>query len=310
MQIHKEKILVTGATGNIGWPLVKRLLGMGLDVRGACHSENGCKKLDSAGCKDIVRMDYHDMQSVARALDGVDRVFLLIPLIPGMREIGLKMVDACIKAKVKYVVRISGLGASPDARLRLGRWHGDIDVALMESGISHTILRPAPFMQNILSQNRQEIEGYQAVYMPTGDGKIAWIDVRDIADVAVNVLTGEIVPHAVHVLTGDEALSYAEICVLLCGVLERQITFHDIPVEQARKALLEAGLDEEIVSALCELFDLYRVGGAGVVTTECRRLLGHSCRTMAQFLNDCRFMISHEIPRDDVFSLCGTACRA
>jgi uncharacterized protein YbjT (DUF2867 family) len=131
-------LLVTGASGTIGSELVQQLRARGADFA-VMSSKPGPGK---------VYGDFADPASLRSAFAGVHTLFLLFPLTPDSFELARNAVEAAKAAGVKHIVRSSGAGADADSPVAIARLQGRIDALIQHSGIAHTLLRPAGFMQN------------------------------------------------------------------------------------------------------------------------------------------------------------------
>ena len=123
--------------------------------------------------------DVEKAETWVAALQGVDKVFLLSPEGPQMAELHGKFADAAKRAGVRHLVRMSILVANPDSPLAIGRWHGEADQNVANSGIPHAIIRPAYILQNVISSARM-IASDSTFPNAMGDGKVGVIDTRDI----------------------------------------------------------------------------------------------------------------------------------
>ena len=180
------------------------------------------------------------------------------------------------------MVRVSSLGAAPDAPTAMQRWHGDAEAHLAASGLAFTHLRPAYFMQSTrIFAPAAGARG--AIAVPAGDGRIGMIDLRDVARVAAEILTGPAAdggPHrgATYGLTGPEALSFADVAVELSAATGRPMRYHDAPPRQAREAMVRAGLAPWLADALVEFYRHCAAGGFNLVTDDVRRVTGRGPR--------------------------------
>src|SRR5262249_36610112 len=149
--------------------------------------------------------------------------------------------------------RSSAMGAGENAAIRLGRWHGQVETALVRSGIPHTILQPNTFMQTYFT-HASSIKSQSAFYLPQGNGKVSLVDTRDIAAVAVEALTESGHEGRKYAITGGEALSNYEIAEKLSRALGRKISYVDVTEEQAEDSMRASGVPQWMVRALLELF--------------------------------------------------------
>jgi uncharacterized protein YbjT (DUF2867 family) len=141
-------------------------------------------------------------------------------------------------------------------------------------------------MQNFVEQYGHSIRHDGKFYLPLGEGKIAYIDVRDIAAVAASILTADIGQHQgqAYTLTGPAALSGHEAAQALSQATGRSISYVDIPEEAARQAM--AQLPHWMTDALLELHAMAKAGYAAATTSTVQELTGHPPFTFEQFAHD------------------------
>jgi uncharacterized protein YbjT (DUF2867 family) len=105
-------ILVTGATGTVGSEVVKQLSSSGQHVRGTVHSTTTAAfSKDKFKEVELVRTDYNKPETIASALKGVDKLFLLTPVSPKAAELTSNIITEAKKAGIRYIVRLSIMGA-------------------------------------------------------------------------------------------------------------------------------------------------------------------------------------------------------
>ena len=201
------KILVIGGTGTVGSEVVSGLLGRKEAVRVMTHSAEKMKRLP-AGVEGI-RADLDDPETLPEAFEGIDGVFLLNAVCLGETDEGLFVVSAAKDSGVKKIVYMSvcmprGSEAIPHFRTKI-----PIEKAVKESGIAYTILQPNNFFQNDLGM-KEAIMTHGIYPQPIGSKGLNRVDVRDIAECAVNALTqsgheGKVYPiHGPDTLTGED----------------------------------------------------------------------------------------------------------
>ena len=284
----KERILVTGATGNVGRELVRILAERGAAVTAAVTSEEKAKALEAQGVSAEV-FSFSDDESLKRIMEGKKRLFLLVPFQESMKRWGLNALAAARAAGVEHVVRSSGLLADTEAHFQLGKVHGGIDDALEKSGLPFTILRPNSFMQNYVNFHSPEIRAQSRFSVPEADARVSLIDARDIAACAAAVLLDP-AEHAgkTYLLTGPEALSCADVAAVLTEQAGRPIAYRPLSEEQAREAWLGAGLPEWNVNMLLGLARQVREGVMALVTGAVKHLAGRDPIPFRQFARDFR----------------------
>ena len=278
-----QSILITGATGTIGSHLVPALQAMGLDVAVMTsrpgHTVPGVRTLQG---------DFSNPASLEAAFQGFDTVFLLQPLVPDMVAFGLNAVAAAQAAGVKRIVRSSGAGSNSASPFSLAQAHGVMDDAVRAGGLDWTLLRPTSFMQNHVTYNAAAIQG-GAFHAPHGEGAIALIDARDIADVAALVLADPAAHRGqAYDLTGAQSFTDAEQMALISEAIGRTVAYVDVPEAAASEAMTGMGLPVILVDWFMSLNAVIKAGYAAGQSSEVQRLLGKAPRTFAAFVQEHR----------------------
>jgi len=149
-------IVIFGATGTIGTPLITALLAKGARVRAVTRDASRVAALLAQGCAAAVA-DFDDPAALARACKGAQKTFLVTPAHQDMGRWKANVIRAAADAAVQHMVMSTGLGASPKARLTFGIWHSKSQELLKESGMGWTLIQPTYFMQNLLWQADQKV---------------------------------------------------------------------------------------------------------------------------------------------------------
>ena len=282
MANNNEIIAVTGATGNIGKPIIAGLIAQGYKPRAIVREAKPNADWDKAGVEQIAA-EMNDAESLGKAFDGATRVFSLSPLVENLVELGQKTVEAAKRAKVKSIVRSSAQGAGLDSPIVMGRWHAAVEKAVEDSGLDYTIVQPASFFQNYLGY-ADTIKSQNAFYAPLGQGKVSLIDARDIAAVAVAALT-EDGKHTgkKYVVTGGESLSNADIAKTLSEILGRTINYVDVPEDRARQQMIDSKMPEWMVNMVMELNQISKAGYVADVRPTVEQVTGRKPITFKQF---------------------------
>jgi uncharacterized protein YbjT (DUF2867 family) len=274
-------ILVTGATGSTGGELVRRLSARGVAVRALVRNRAKAAGLPHV---DIVEGDLGKPDTLAPALDGVDRAMLISSSDPAMLDVQSSFITAAKRADVRLVVKLSGIIPDVASPFRFARMHGEIEQRLAESGLAFTNLRAGEFMHSYFRQVRNIVDkGILA--LPMADARIACIDIGDIAEVAARVLVDESRRHdgQYYPITGPDALSMAEAAARLSAAAGKPIRYVDVPPEDARKAQLAAGFPTFLADALFELFAERRAGKEATVHSTIRDVFGFEPMSFDQF---------------------------
>jgi uncharacterized protein YbjT (DUF2867 family) len=277
-------ILVTGATGHIGSELVRLLADQGAPARALVHSPDKAAPIQRLGLETALG-DYEQPDTLDVAMKGCDQLFLLSPPTPRQPQQEQHVIDAARRAGVEHVVKQSVPWAGPDAPLVFCRWHGQVEQHLAQSGLAYTLLRPSSFMQNFL-MSAQQVADQGVLYGMFGEGRVAFVDARDIAAVAAELLTNPGHQGASYTLTGPEALSAAEVAERLSAATGRQVRSVDLGPDGYRQALAGAGMPGWLVDGVVESNTMLAAGHAATVTNEVARLTGRPPRAFAQFAAD------------------------
>jgi len=280
------KILVTGATGNIGSRLVEQLQERNLEVIAGVSSLSKGGRFAKQGIATAI-INFSRPETLETALEGVERLFLLLPLAEPMVAWGRQVIAAARQAGVEFVLRSSGLGADPDIGYELGQAHGQIDQALRQSGIPFAIIRPNSFMQNYVNFFGAMIRDQQALNLAQGSGRISLVDVRDIAAAAAAILA-EPGGHRqqAYDLTGPEALDNREIAGIISRVIGKTVTYHDIDEETYRQGMARLGVPEWNIRVLESLNRRIKLGLTAEVNSQVRLLTGGAATPFSRFAEE------------------------
>lgn len=279
-------VLITGASGNNGIALIRRLRTSGLTIRAMVRRQQDYLREMLPGVEFVIA-DFDDPAGLRRALTGVRSTFLVTNSSERVEEQQLGFVGAARAAGVRHIVYLSQLHASRDSPVRFLRYHAVVEDAIVNSGMAFTHLRPNLFMQGLLS-SRSTIAGEGRFYAPAGDSRVSIVDVRDIADVAAAALTERRHEGKIYDITGPEALTHAQIAGRLSEALNRDIAFVDIPDAGMRTVLKGLGMPAWQADGLLEDYAHYRRGEACAISGTVGEVTGHPARTFADFARDYR----------------------
>ena len=255
-------ILVLGGTGKSGRRIAARL-----------HQHD----IRIASRRGEYRFDWDDDSSWARAAAGADAVYIsYYPDVsfPGAADRVGAFARTAVANGVRHLVLLSGRG-EPDAE--------PTEDAVRESGAESTILRCGWFMQNFSEHFLLEPVLDGVIALPAGDVAEPFLDVDDLADVAVAALTRAGHVGAVYELTGPRLLTFADVAAELSRATGRDIEYVSVPIEQYPAAAAEAGVPAEEIAPLTELFARVLDGHNAYLTSDVERVLGRRARDFAEY---------------------------
>jgi uncharacterized protein YbjT (DUF2867 family) len=284
-------ILVTGATGKVGSDLIYELAARGEPVRALVRDPEKAARTLPADVE-LARGDLSDQVSIAAALEGADRLFLLSPPTENMLDLEHIAIAAAAAAAeagtLRHLVKLSVIGADASSRHFIEQAHGVAESAIRAAAIPFTFLRPNFFMQNLLGAAAQ-IKSQSAIYQPGANERASHIDTRDIATVAAAALTDpQRHVNQTYTLTGPESLTFTQVADILSHVTGRPVKYIDVPRDAAKQAMLGAGMSERYAEAISELMDDYRAGKMSAVTNDVEQVTGRKPRSLEQFAQEHR----------------------
>ncbi len=279
-------ILVTGATGRVGYRLLEALADARAEAIAMVRVE--AKGLDLPGPGENL-VGTLDEPPAAEQLQAFDRVFLLSPSGEAQAELEIIFTDALVAAgHGPHVVKMAADGfTDPGCDVRFMRSHREIARHLDATGLPVSYLAPAPFME-MLRPAAPAIRQEATLYAPAGHGHVGFVAAADVADAAAAVLTSP-VPAAgdearVFTLTGPESLTYSNVASRISEVFARQVRYSDLPEDRALEELLGSGMAPWEAEGMLELFAWIRAGGAGQLTSHVREVTRHAPRGLTDWL--------------------------
>lgn len=281
-----KKILVTGATGNVGSCLVPLLASRSdCAVTAMTRDPEKGAKLFSPEIQ-VVGGSFEDDASLTVALQGIDTVILMGPPNPDCVMQNRAVIEAARLSGVDKVVRISAIKAAEDGRTENTRLHGECDTLLQKSGLTFTILRPNYFMQNIM-MSLDSINADNCFYAGMGDGRLAMIDTRDVAESAAAAALSDQFNDEILEISGPQSVSFNDVAAVLSEVSDRHISYIAVSPGDLKASILQMGFGEWMANLLCEYSEAYGEGWGDLVTDNVQQLSGHPARSFKQFATEC-----------------------
>jgi len=269
------KILVLGAAGHVGAPLVTELLAAKEQVKAASRHTTLL-----AGAE-VVRFDYADQRTCQTAFDGVDRVFVLLPSgYTNAVEWLQPVIQAAADRKIKVVLQ-TAIGVDADEKIP----YRQVELFLIRTGLPFVILRPNWFADNFHTFWLNDIKR-GAIAVPAGEGRSSFIDVRDVAASAAAVLMTDRFDNNAFNLTGPEALSYYDAATVISKVADRKLSYTPIDDDTFIHMATRAGLSRDYAVFLTSIFLPVRQGWTAGVTADVPTLTGKRARSFEHYAID------------------------
>jgi len=276
-------ILVTGASGTVGKEVLNQVAKSGARHRAMYRSDTEAAKAPPR--TETVVADFAKKETLPAALQGIESVYLVCSPIPDLVTLETNMIDACAASAVKHVVLNSALGAGNYNR-SFPSWHRKVEDYLRATRLSWTILRPNSFHQNTVAYYAPSIRAQGVFYGSTGDSRMSYVDVRDVAAAAATVLRGGEHIGKIYELNGPEALTPAAVADKIARHTGRSVKYVDIPMTTQRKTMLEMGMPEWQVTALLDLQQYYVNGEGGGVDSVLQTLIRRAPITLDEFIKE------------------------
>lgn len=273
--MKNETVLIVGASGTVGSEIAKILKAEGHNVRLTTSRK--------PAHKEQVQIDLLTGQGIREAFEGVDRAFFLSP--PGHTDqysILSPLIQEAKRRGLKKVVLMTAMGANmnPEAPFRRA------EVELEKSGLTYNIIRPTWFAQNFATMWSGDIRAEGKIKLPAGEGRVGFIDSRDISAVAAKLLFSDKFNNKDFDLTGPVAMTHADAAKVLSQVTGKKIVFDNTTPDQFLKTLLGFGLKKDYAEFLVMIMGFLRDGYSAQITGNVKEILGREPHSFERFAQD------------------------
>lgn len=280
-----KKILITGATGNVGFETIQSLLKMDqdLDIVAGVRDLTKEKSRFNALAVNVVAFDFEKEETFANALEGVSVLFLLRPpQIADAKKYFQPLIDAAKVAQIEHIVFLSVQGADKNKVIP----HHKIEQIILQSGIPFTFLRPAYFMQNFLTTLKKDLVEKSEIYLPAGKAKFTIVDLVDVGEVGARILLNpEKHINQAYGLTNDELLTFGEMAFQLSTALGKKIRFGSPNLVAFFVRKKKEGVPSMFILVMIMLHYLPRFSAAPALSNSIEAILGRAPGSFREFAN-------------------------
>ncbi len=278
------RILVTAATGRVGSALLPLLMTNGHDVVAVTSREEGVAALNATGASGA-RVDLRDPAALDAHLYGVDAVFLATADDPRQDAIETALIDMLAQRDGLHVVKLSAQSAGLDPPVSFGTFHRRSETALEQSGLPFTILRPTFFMQSLLLF-ADDVAGKGRIIAPVDKGRIAMVDINDVARAAAAVLANPDHHGRTYTLTGPAVHSFGDVVETLSARLDRTVRHISPPALLARLVMpLATGMPRWQTNLIVDLLTALKAGAQETVSNDVAAITGQAATGLDDFLD-------------------------
>jgi uncharacterized protein YbjT (DUF2867 family) len=247
---RNPRVLVMGATGQVGGAVVNQLKGIAsIDVVAAARNVSKARSLGVP----VVHLDLDDIETFAPALMGVDRLFMATGYTVDMLRQSKDLVNYAKRAGLKLIVHLGACG-DDDTRVAHYGWHQFIERYIESSGIPFVHLRPEIFMQNLLGYGGERYVNAGVIRHYVGTARLSWVDCEDVAAVASQCLLNPVRHVGSTYRLGYDAKTYEEIAQIMRDTLGESFRYEARPPSEFLSHVLAAGAEPAYMKCV---FDSY-----------------------------------------------------
>lgn len=277
-----SRILVTGASGNVGKYVVHYALKRGQEVTAAGTRVETLQTMFPENVRSVF-FDFTKPETFEEALQDVDRVFIMRPPHLGKPEDFKPFIEALKnKGNIQLVSFLSLIGVEKNPVPP----HHKIEKYIEQAGLPFCHIRPSFFMQNISGVHAFEIKYFQKVVVPVKRALTSFIDAQDIGELTAEVLSNpQKHQDKAYAITGAEAIDYWQVAKILSDELQREIRYSNPKPSFVKKYWIHIrGLDKEYCNVMSMLYMMTRLGTAKKVTPVFEKIMGKKPQTFQQFV--------------------------
>ena len=254
-----RKILITGATGQVGSKTIDLLLkDKEVEIVAAVRSPEKAAGFAARGIATVL-LDLDDERTHLPALEGIDGLFVLTGYTVDMLRQSKALLDNAKKAGVQHVVHLGACGRD-DTTVAHWAWHQFVERYIQWLGFSYTHLRPETFMQNLLGYGGTKTIKDGVIHAYVEGARLSWVDVDDVAEVAALALAHPEVHGGQTYRLGYDAASFGELAELMTAIVGQPFRYEPLPPEIFLEAMRSAGAEMAYMNCVYDHYKRYAAG--------------------------------------------------
>lgn len=255
------KILITGATGQVGGKTIDFLLNnKEVEIVAAVRSKEKAIPFNNKGIQTVI-LDFDDYRTHLPAFEGIDRMFMVTGYTVDMLRQSKVLLDNAKKANINHIVHLGACG-SDDATVGHWVWHQLVERYIEWSGFSFTHLRPQDFMQNLLSYGNEKATKDGVIHAYVDNAKLSWVDVDNVAEVAAFALSHPELHSSKTYRLGYDAKTFGEIAELMTSILNKPYQYVPLSPEIFLQKMKDSGADMAYMNCV---YDHWKQHAAGTI---------------------------------------------
>lgn len=295
----QSTILVTGATGKTGIPVIRQLLEKGYPVRAMVHRlDERAQPLSDIGAE-VVQGDFLDLPSLRSAMNGIQRAYFCYPPFNGLLQATMNMAITAREAGVEAIVNMSQISAREQATSPLAYAHWQAEQILDWANVGAVHVNPSFFAKDLYLFTGQSIVAEGKIRLPFGDEQHAPVAAEDIARVVVGVLENP-KPHVGkrYVVTGPKNMTLIEMAKVLSEELGKPVEYVNLPIETWHEALVQQpNFPEYLATHLAHVAQDHQDGIFSAQTDVVERIGGQAPQSLAEFVRTNRTAFKGQAPQ-------------